>query len=85
MELNMATQPENNGAAPQLKNRRPWGILFLGAALLLVAGVIFSSAGPDRSRTPELKDTSPYALNPRNAVTEKTIPNLDMPTAPRSR
>lgn len=66
-------------------NHRPWGFIVVAVAILAVAAVIFSSAGPDRSRTTELKDTTPYAVNPRNVTTEKTVPNVDMPTTPRSR
>jgi hypothetical protein len=62
-----------------------WVFLAFGAAVLAVAAIIFGAAGPDRSRTTEMKGTSPYVVNPRNETTEKTVPNVDMPTAPRSR
>jgi hypothetical protein len=53
--------------------------------VLAVAAIIFSSAGPDRSKTTELKGTIPSAVNPRNEITQNTLPNVDMPTAPGSR
>lgn len=77
---------EHNTTLQNSHNKRPpWKIIVLGAALLAVAAVIFSAAGPDRSRTTEYKDTIPSAVNPRGVTTEKTVPNVDMPTAPRSR
>lgn len=80
----MPTQFDKEDGAKR-KARMPWGLALLGAAVLFVAALIFSSAGPDRSRTADLKDTSPYGVNPRNSsTTERTVPNVDMPTAPKS-
>jgi hypothetical protein len=70
---------------PRGKRRPPWILIALGCFVLVVAAVIFSAAGPDRSRTEELKGTSPYGVNPPNATTRKIEPNVDMPTAPKSR
>ena len=68
------------------KKRPPLMFFAVGAGILVVAAVIFSSAGPDRSRTDELKNTSPYAVNPRGVgTTESKVPNVNMPTAPQSR
>jgi hypothetical protein len=63
--------------------RRSWSLLALGAAVLVVAAIIFSSAGPDRSRTAAYKDTTPTSVNPRGEGTEQTRQNVDMPTAPK--
>jgi hypothetical protein len=60
-------------------------VLMVGAALLAVAAIIFSAAGPDRSRTTEYKDTIPSSVNPRDGAREKTVPEVDVPTVPRSR
>jgi hypothetical protein len=81
----MATQSDGDRAAGQTTARRPWAFIVVGVAILAAAVVIFSSAGPDRSRTTELKDTAPYAVNPKNAPTQKMEQNVDMPTAPKSR
>jgi hypothetical protein len=71
------------------KTKRPWAFIAIAVFVLCVAAVVFSAAGPDRSRIPELKGTSPYAVNPSGASTEKSekafVPNAVMPTAPRSR
>jgi hypothetical protein len=56
--------------------------------ILIVAAIMFSSAGPDRSRTAGYKDTIPSAVNPSGASDgsqSAKIPNPDMPTAPKSR
>ena len=79
----MATRSENE--RPRGKRRPPWFLIVLGCFVLAVAAVIFSAAGPDRSRTEELKGTSPYGVNPPNATMRKMEPNVDMPTAPKSR
>ena len=76
-------------ARPQDQNaprkRPPWIFLAIGAGILVVAAMIFSAAGPDRSRT-ELKDTSPYAVTPRGGGgSESKLPNVNMPTAPQTR
>jgi hypothetical protein len=61
-----------------------WVVVAVGGFVLLVAVVIFSSAGPDRSRTTEYKDTIPSAVNPANGEGKTgQSPNTDMPTAPR--
>ena len=66
-----------------------WGIpAGIAAVVLIVAAIIFSSAGPDRSRTAAYKDTVPSAVNPSGAGDSSQsakIPNPDMPTAPKSR
>jgi hypothetical protein len=65
-----------------------WGIpAGIAAVVLIVAAIIFSSAGPDRSRTAAYKDTIPSAVNPSGASDgspSAKIPNPDMPTAPKS-
>jgi hypothetical protein len=65
--------------------RAPKVVLVVGAALLAVAAIIFSAAGPDRSRTTQYKDTIPSSVNPRDGAREKTVPEVDVPTAPPSR
>jgi len=63
----------------------PLIFLGIGVSILVVAAVIFSAAGPDRSRT-ELKNSNPSSVNPRDSGTsDSKIPNVDMPTAPKSR
>ena len=66
-----------------------WGIpVGIAAVVLIVAAIIFSSAGPDRSRTAAYKDTLPSAVNPSGAgdgSQSAKIPNPDMPTAPKAR
>jgi hypothetical protein len=65
-----------------------WGIpAGIAAVVLIVAAIIFSSAGPYRSRTAAYKDTIPSAVNPPGASDGSQpakIPNPDMPTAPKS-
>ena len=75
----------SNNERTQGKSRPPWIFIALGCFVLAVAAVIFSAAGPDRSRTEELKNTSPYGVNPSNGTTQKIEPNVEMPTAPKSR
>jgi hypothetical protein len=59
----------------------------IAVVVLIVAAIVFSSAGPDRSRTAAYKDTVPSAVNPsgagEGAQSAKTS-NPDMPTAPKS-
>ena len=62
--------------------RIPAGI---AAVVLIVAAIVFSSAGPDRSRTAAYKDTVPSAVNPSGAGAQSAkTSNPDMPTAPKS-
>ena len=77
-------QLDERASAPA-KSRRPWVFIIIGVAVLAIAAIIFSAAGPDRSRTTGLKDTVPSAVNPQNSPRESTAPNVDMPTAPKSR
>jgi hypothetical protein len=89
--INRAVQSD-----PSLKERVPvseapgygWGIpAGIAALVLIAAAIIFSSAGPDRSRTAAYKDTVPSAVNPSgagDASRSAKIPNPDMPTAPKS-
>jgi hypothetical protein len=64
-----------------------WGIAaFVGAVVLIAAVLIFSAAGPDRSRTAD-SNTNPSIQQPRDSDTggsKAKIPNQGMPTAPRS-
>jgi hypothetical protein len=65
-----------------------WGIpAGIAAMVLIVAAIIFSSAGPDRSRTTAYKDTVPSAVNPSgggDGSQRAKTSNPDMPTAPKS-
>jgi hypothetical protein len=81
----MDARRDNKPGLGKSGKRPTWGLILLGAVVLAVAAIIFSAAGPDRSRTAEHKDANPYSVNPRNGATETTIPNADMPTAPKSR
>ena len=92
----MDDRNDNNRQDPAFKERTGssegrgpgWGIpAGIAAVVLIVAAIIFSSAGPDRSRTEAYKDTVPSAVNPSGAddvsKSAKTA-NPDMPTAPKS-
>ena len=47
-----STRPRRNEAEPAPNERMQWALpLGLAAAILIVAAIIFSSAGPDRTRT----------------------------------
>ena len=82
----MADDAEREATHKASRDRRPpWILLASAAVVLMAAAIIFSAAGPDRSRTTEYKDANPYAVNPRGAVTQKIAPNVDMPTAPKQR
>jgi flagellar biosynthesis/type III secretory pathway M-ring protein FliF/YscJ len=63
-----------------------WGMAALvGAVVLIAAILIFSAAGPDRSRTAE-NNTIPSSQQPRSNETGEAkakVPNQNMPTAPQ--
>jgi len=68
-----------------------WGIPAVIAAVVLVAGVlIFSAAGPDRTRTAAYHDVNAKPASRQHSPAGEArgraakIPNTDMPTAPRS-
>jgi hypothetical protein len=83
----VSSDPYSNARTPERRGYG-WGIpAGIAAVILLVAAIIFSSAGPDRSSTAAYKDTVPSAVNPSGggdgSQSAKTQ-NPDMPTAPKS-
>ena len=72
------------------RDKPGWGIPLLFAAVALVAGIlVFSTAGPDRTRTAEYSNNPasrlPSASQPSGeADTRGQQPNINMPTAPKS-
>ena len=68
------------------RDKPGWGIPLLFAAVALVAGIlVFSTAGPDRTRT--AANTSPNATPTQSAPSTDSRaqqPNINMPTAPKS-
>jgi hypothetical protein len=93
-DRNDINQPADMGPSFTARTRESeatgfgWGIpAGIAAVVLIVAAIIFSSAGPDRSRTATYKDTTPSAVNPSgtsDGSQSAKIPNPDMPTAPKS-
>jgi hypothetical protein len=70
------------------KDEPGWGIPILFAAVALVAGIlIFSAAGPDRTRTAEYNNpnSQPSQTAPSKDMRGPAAqqPNPDMPTAPK--
>jgi hypothetical protein len=72
------------------RDKPGWGIPLLFAAIALVAGIlVFSTAGPDRTRTAEYNNNPasrlPSASQPRDeSSTTGQQPNVNMRTAPKS-
>jgi hypothetical protein len=71
--------------------RGGWGIPALIAAVVLIAGVlVFSAAGPDRTRTSEYNNlnSKPVSTGLSSSGDSRgraaKIPNTEMPTAPRT-
>jgi len=83
-----AEMPEDG--TPEQRSEAPgWGIPLAFGALMLIAGaLIFSAAGPDRTRTAEYNNlnSKPSASAPSTDMRGPAakVPNPDMPTAPRS-
>ena len=65
-----------------------WGVPAFIAAVVFIGGIlIFSAAGPDRTRTAAYNNAKPVSSqqSPTGAASGPAakIPNADMPTAPR--
>ena len=80
---------DDDDAAREQRTEAPgWGIPLAFGALMLIAGaLIFSAAGPDRTRTAEYNNlnSKPSASAPSTDMRPAAkVPNSDMPTAPRS-
>ncbi|MEN3378287.1 MAG: hypothetical protein V7604_3642 [Hyphomicrobiales bacterium] len=63
-----------------------WGIPAFIAAVVFIAGVlIFSAAGPERTRTATYNNLKPASSQPSPAgeARGRKVPNAEMPTAPR--
>jgi hypothetical protein len=65
-----------------------WGVPAFIAAVVFIGGIlVFSAAGPDRTRTAEYDSARPASgqQSPTGAArgSGAKIPNADMPTAPR--
>jgi hypothetical protein len=84
-----ARRVDDDGAREPRTDAPGWGIPLAFGALMLIAGaLIFSAAGPDRTRTAEYNNlnSKPSASAPSTDTRGPAakVPNPDMPTAPRS-
>ena len=80
---------DDDGARERDTEAPGWGIPLAFGALMLIAGaLIFSAAGPDRTRTAEYNNlnSKPSASAPSTDMRGPAakVQNPDMPTAPRS-
>ena len=73
MPTNFPEEPDSRGRKG-INNYRGWGIpAFFAVLVLLSAFVIFSSAGPDRTRTADNNNQSPAVTAPA-PTTGESIP-----------
>lgn len=80
---------ENDPNRAEARNPGPqqpgWGIpLAVGAVVLAAAAIIFASAGPDRTRTADVKNQPPAVTTPAPAPDAKAPTQTPTPAQPNS-
>jgi hypothetical protein len=80
MAFSDRTPPDDRNPGPQQPG---WGIpLAVGAIVLAAGAIIFASAGPDRTRTADVKNQPPAVTTPAPAPDAKAPAATPAPAQP---
>jgi hypothetical protein len=82
----MTFNDQNRADGPNPGPQQPgWGIpLAVGAVVIAAAAIIFASAGPDRTRTADVKNQPPAVTTPAPAPDAKAPAQAPTPARPNS-
>ena len=82
MTFSDQNRPDSQNPGPQQPG---WGIpLAVGAVVIAAAAIIFASAGPDRTRTADIKNQPPPVTTPAPAPDAKAPATTPAPAQPNA-
>jgi hypothetical protein len=82
MTFSDQNRPDSQNPGPQQPG---WGIpLAVGAVVIAAAAIIFASAGPDRTRTADVKNQPPAVTTPAPAPDARAPATTPAPAQPNA-